>query len=96
MFHSNSKQQNTTEEDSAKLESNIFDSLGISYEHAYGHLPEQLAALEWLTARLPEGARVLDIGSGTGKPAAAHLVKAGCTVTGIDTSATMIELSHAK
>ncbi|MEV4256321.1 class I SAM-dependent methyltransferase [Spirillospora sp. NPDC049652] len=70
-----------------------FDALGVRYEHAYGHLPEQHAALDWLTARLPAGARVLDIGSGTGRPAAERLVEAGFQVTGIDVSATMVEIA---
>ncbi|MEZ7129043.1 methyltransferase domain-containing protein [Nonomuraea sp. AD125B] len=72
-----------------------FDALGMTYEHTYSHLPEQLEALEWLAARLPAGAAVLDIGSGTGRPAAERLTAAGCAVTGIDVSATMVELARA-
>jgi hypothetical protein len=41
-----------------------FDVLGAEYECAYGHLLEQLMTLDWLLARLPRGAKVLDIGSG--------------------------------
>jgi len=72
----------------------LFDALGIQYEHAYGHLPERLAAIDWLAARLPPGARVLDIGSGTGRPAADLLTRAGHAVTGIDVSATMIDIAR--
>ncbi|MEV7525166.1 methyltransferase domain-containing protein [Streptomyces sp. NPDC091371] len=71
-----------------------FDKLGADYERAFGHLPEQLAALEWLAARLPQGARVLDVGSGTGRPVAEALVRAGFRVTGIDVSATMVGLAR--
>lgn len=71
-----------------------FDALGLDYEKAYGHLPEQLTALEWLAGRLPVGARVLDIGSGTGRPVAQRLVDAGFEVTGIDVSATMVDLAR--
>ncbi|WP_405163201.1 methyltransferase domain-containing protein [Nocardia sp. NBC_01499] len=78
---------------SAERAARPFDVLGMEYERAYGHLPEQHAALDWLIARLPEGARVLDIGCGTGSPTAARLAAAGFAVTGIDVSATMVELA---
>ncbi|MER5932038.1 methyltransferase domain-containing protein [Streptomyces sp. NPDC002054] len=74
----------------------LFDGMGAEYEEAFGHLPGQLAALEWLTARLPERARVLDIGSGTGRPVADALVRAGHEVTGIDVSAAMVELARSQ
>ncbi|MFJ9812608.1 class I SAM-dependent methyltransferase [Streptomyces sp. NPDC101158] len=72
----------------------LFDAMGLDYEKAFGHLPEQLAAVEWLTARLARGSRVLDVGSGTGRPAADLLARAGHEVTGIDVSATMVELAR--
>lgn len=71
-----------------------FDALGLAYERAYGHQPERRAALDWLLAHLPAGARVLDIGSGTGRPTAEVLAGAGHAVTGIDVSATMVELAR--
>ncbi|MCZ7415885.1 MULTISPECIES: class I SAM-dependent methyltransferase [unclassified Streptomyces] len=73
-----------------------FDAIGIEYERAFGHLPELRAAVEWLVERLPGGAAVLDVGSGTGRPAAELLAAAGCRVTGIDVSATMVELARAQ
>ncbi|MFI5619804.1 class I SAM-dependent methyltransferase [Streptomyces sp. NPDC051567] len=74
----------------------VFDALGARYEDAFRGLPGRLAALDWLTARLPSGARVLDAGSGTGRPAAEALVRAGCEVTGIDVSAEMVALARAR
>ncbi|MFC9590873.1 class I SAM-dependent methyltransferase [Streptomyces sp. NPDC056944] len=74
----------------------LFDGLGIEYEHAFVRLPAQRAAVEWLTARLGPGARVLDVGSGTGRPVADLLVRAGCEVTGIDVSREMVELASAQ
>ncbi|WP_369147962.1 class I SAM-dependent methyltransferase [Streptomyces sp. R44] len=71
----------------------LFDGLGIDYERAFVRLPAQLAAIEWLTARLGAGARVLDVGSGTGRPVADLLVRAGCEVTGIDVSGEMVALA---
>ncbi|WP_078910166.1 class I SAM-dependent methyltransferase [Streptomyces sp. NRRL S-87] len=72
----------------------LFDGLGIAYEQAFGELPGQLAAVDWLTARLGAGARVLDVGSGTGRPVADLLARAGCEVTGIDVSGEMVGLAR--
>ena len=60
------------------------------------HLPEQLAAIDWLLARLPAAARVLDIGSGTGRPTADLIAGQGHRVTGYDVSAAMVELATAQ
>ncbi|MFI8961933.1 class I SAM-dependent methyltransferase [Streptomyces sp. NPDC053493] len=72
----------------------LFDSVGLDYEKAFGRLPEQRAAVDWLTRRLRPGARVLDVGSGTGRPVAELLVRAGHEVTGIDVSDTMVTLAR--
>lgn len=73
-----------------------FDRLGSS--HAYGtahpHKEGQLAAGEWLIERLRPGARVLDVGCGTGVPTARQLADAGCDVTGIDVSDGLLELAR--
>ncbi|MFG2981739.1 methyltransferase domain-containing protein [Streptomyces sp. NPDC048258] len=71
-----------------------FDALGKVYEDTYAHLPEQLAAIEWLLARLPERAKVMDIGSGTGRPTADLIAAAEHHVTGYDVSTTMVELAR--
>ncbi|MGW4795436.1 class I SAM-dependent DNA methyltransferase [Nonomuraea sp. NPDC004297] len=73
-----------------------FLTLGETYEEVYGQIPEQLAALAWLTERLPPGAPVLDVGSGTGRPTADTLVHAGLDVLGIDVSATMLGLARSR
>ncbi|MFJ6793294.1 class I SAM-dependent methyltransferase [Streptomyces sp. NPDC091268] len=74
----------------------LFDALADRYEDAFGQIPAQLAALDWLTARLPHGARVLDVGSGTGRPTARALAAAGCAVTGIDVSRAMVDLARVR
>ncbi|MEJ8640727.1 class I SAM-dependent methyltransferase [Streptomyces sp. MS1.HAVA.3] len=79
-----------------KSAAEVFDALGERYEEAFGRVPGQIEALDWLTARLPAGARVLDVGSGTGRPTAEALVRAGCAVTGIDVSAAMVALARAR
>ncbi|MFI5776839.1 class I SAM-dependent methyltransferase [Nocardia sp. NPDC051570] len=72
----------------------LFDALGVDYERAYGHMPERDIALEWLGARLPSGAHVLDVGSGTGVPAARALADKGYRVVGIDVSPVMVDIAR--
>lgn len=79
-----------------KSAAEVFDALGERYEELFGQVPGQIEALEWLTARLPAGARVLDVGSGTGRPTAEALVRAGCDVTGIDVSPAMVALARTR
>ncbi|MEU4352976.1 class I SAM-dependent methyltransferase [Streptomyces virginiae] len=79
-----------------KSAAEVFDALGERYEEVFGQVPGQIEALDWLTARLPAGARVLDVGSGTGRPTAETLVRVGCDVTGIDVSAAMVALARAR
>jgi SAM-dependent methyltransferase len=57
--------------------------------------PRPLMEQGWLdrfTALIPEGCAILDIGCGSGKPIAAHLVARGYAVTGVDSSPTMIDM----
>ncbi|MET9856796.1 class I SAM-dependent methyltransferase [Streptomyces sp. NPDC006450] len=79
-----------------KSAAEVFDALGERYEDLFGSVPAQLKALEWLVERLPSGAQVLDVGSGTGRPTAEVLVRAGHSVTGIDVSAAMVETARAR
>ncbi|WP_405420814.1 class I SAM-dependent methyltransferase [Streptomyces erythrochromogenes] len=79
-----------------KSAAEVFDALGERYEELFGQVPGQIEALEWLTDRLPAGARVLDVGSGTGRPTAETLARAGCDVTGIDVSPAMVALARAR
>jgi SAM-dependent methyltransferase len=58
------------------------------------HKDGQVKAVEELLTRLSRGARVLDIGCGTGIPTARQLVAAGCEVTGIDISPVMLDLAR--
>lgn len=73
-----------------------FDALGARYEQAFAELPEQHRALDWLVQRLDPGSSVLDVGSGTGRPAAERLSAAGMRVLGIDVSATMVQLARER
>jgi SAM-dependent methyltransferase len=68
-----------------------FDAIGVRYDEAFPHKEGQVRAVELLLDRLPAGARVLDLGCGTGLPTARQLVDGGCEVTGVDISPVMLE-----
>ncbi len=72
----------------------LFDAVGQGYEDAFGRPPAVDEAVRLLLDRLPAGARVLDIGSGTGRPVAEDLVAAGHEVVGVDVSATMVDIAR--
>ncbi|GHH93953.1 class I SAM-dependent methyltransferase [Streptomyces capillispiralis] len=71
----------------------VFDALGIEYEKAFASSSAHRASLDWLLARLAPGSRVLDVGSGTGRPTAAVLAAAGHRVLGLDVSPVMVEIA---
>ncbi|MER5939432.1 class I SAM-dependent methyltransferase [Streptomyces sp. NPDC001928] len=71
-----------------------FDAIGDRYDEAFPHKEGQLAAAEWLIGSLPAGARVMDLGCGTGLPTARQLARAGFEVVGVDLSDRMIELAR--
>jgi ubiquinone/menaquinone biosynthesis C-methylase UbiE len=71
-----------------------FDHIGERYDDAFPHKDGQITAARWLMDRLPAGARVLDVGCGTGLPTARQLVESGAEVTGIDISPTMLALAR--
>ena len=52
--------------------------------------------LERFAALLSPGARLLDLGCGTGRPIAAWFMERGFRVTGVDSSAAMIERCRAR
>ncbi|MGY1582293.1 class I SAM-dependent methyltransferase [Streptomyces sp. MN13] len=70
-----------------------FDALGAAYEKAFAGSEAHRASLEWLLERLAPGSRVLDVGSGTGRPTAETLAAAGHRVLGVDLSPVMVELA---
>lgn len=50
--------------------------------------------VDLLLARLRPGARILDLGCGTGEPVARYLIRKGFRVVGVDQSAGMLEIAR--
>ncbi len=71
-----------------------WEAIGARYDEAFPHKDGQLAMVATLLELLPPGARVLDIGSGTGLPTARQLTAAGCRVTCLDISPRMLGIAE--
>ncbi|MFK4088327.1 class I SAM-dependent methyltransferase [Kribbella sp. NPDC020789] len=67
-----------------------YDALSIRYDEAFGSEGKYAEWLDELLTRLPEHARVLDIGCGAGVPVAKALADAGHQVTGVDISGVQV------
>ncbi|MGW4896213.1 class I SAM-dependent methyltransferase [Kitasatospora sp. NPDC004240] len=78
------------------LQAVAFDTIGAGYGEAFPAKDGQLACGRRLLAALEPGARVLDIGCGTGDPTVRQLTLGGLRVTGIDLSDGMLRLARAE
>jgi ubiquinone/menaquinone biosynthesis C-methylase UbiE len=81
------------DEDQGQRAAAVFDALGLAYEQAFAHSEAHLASLDWLLGRLAPGSRILDAGSGTGRPTASTLAAAGHEVLGVDVSPVMVDIA---
>jgi SAM-dependent methyltransferase len=76
------------------VDSPPFDKIGKRYDASFVERDVQVAEGDWLIGRLQPGARVLDLGCGSGLPTAKQLLDAGHEVVGVDESAVMLELAE--
>jgi ubiquinone/menaquinone biosynthesis C-methylase UbiE len=71
-----------------------FDAIGERYDDVFPHKSGQIIATQWMIDRLASGARVLDLGCGTGVPTAGMFAESGLDVVGIDVSTEMLALAR--
>ncbi|WP_406447686.1 class I SAM-dependent methyltransferase [Streptomyces sp. NBC_00876] len=71
----------------------VFDALGTDYERAFAGSAAHRDSLGQLLHLLAPHSRVLDVGSGTGRPTAQTLVDAGHEVLGVDVSTVMVDIA---
>ncbi|MEU4505105.1 methyltransferase domain-containing protein [Streptomyces sp. NPDC024089] len=79
--------------DHGRAAATVFDALGADYERAFAGSAAHHASLQRLLGDLAPHSRVLDVGSGTGRPTAQTLTGAGHEVLGVDVSPGMVELA---
>lgn len=71
----------------------VSDALGAAYEQAFAGSGAHRRSLEWLLGRLAPGSSALEVGSGTGRPTAGTLARAGHDGRGVDVSPVMTALA---
>ncbi|KAI9792545.1 MAG: hypothetical protein M1816_002065 [Peltula sp. TS41687] len=78
----------------------LYDDIAPDYDKAYAGVPIQTDSIEWVITQLEQAqikpAKILDVGSGTGRPVCADFVAAGHDVLGIDISSAMIEAARQR
>jgi ubiquinone/menaquinone biosynthesis C-methylase UbiE len=74
----------------------VFDQLAELYQGEHSSNPFQTALTERLSALIPAGATVLDLGCGTGVPTTTILTWNGHQVVGVDISEGMLRLARAQ
>ena len=71
-----------------------FDQLAELYQGEHSHNPFQAALVERVSAALPAGSTILDLGCGTGVPTAKILTESDHSVVGVDVSEGMLKLAR--
>lgn len=63
-------------------------------KRAHGYVQHVLSYVDRILEDLPTGAKILDLGCGTGDPVAKYIIERGFTVTGIDESSEMLKFAR--
>lgn len=74
----------------------IYDSVAETYDAARSRALFEARWLARLTACLPTGGHVLDLGCGAGDPIARWFLAEGFTVTGVDFAQAMLDIARAR
>lgn len=74
----------------------LFDGLNVEYENAYRDNPFKKACINKAITLLDPGARVIDVGCGTGVPVSQMLADAGMEVHGFDIAPKMVEYARKR
>ncbi|GAA2610143.1 class I SAM-dependent methyltransferase [Paractinoplanes durhamensis] len=72
----------------------VFDQLAEKYQGEHSSNPFQAALVERISALLPAGTSVVDLGCGTGVPTAKILAESDHRVVGVDISEGMLKLAR--
>ncbi len=83
--------------DGRALNRRSYDAIASRWDAARVRLSApELRFLHALVRDLPPRARILDLGCGSGRPMAEHLLAAGFAVTGVDQSSALLELARTR
>ena len=74
----------------------LYERHARAFDNARGRSLFERTWLDRFLALVPSGARILDIGCGSGEPIARYLIEQGHAVTGADSSAPMINLCRER
>lgn len=80
----------------AGLISGLYERRASDYDRDRGRSLQERDWLDRFLEGVPSGGTVLDLGCGMGEPIAAHVMSAGRTVIGVDTSPSLIAIARAR
>jgi len=88
----------TTNLDSLELNKEVvrkgYNTIAQGYHRTREQYKKNQKELEMVRRLLPDSARILDVGCGSGVPISAYFVSTNCKVTGIDISVEMLKLAR--